>query len=322
MIRARSVLTLFSSLAALAATDAHGQRCNINGSSMSFGTISEGGNTSATTILRADCNMNTSHPWMLLCISIDEPVAPFDVRNRNMLGPSPARLAYNFYSDPAYTQIWGSISGSVPPPALLLPLTGGNVHTNVTLYGRVPAGQGALPGGNYEAIFPTSAFKFGFQSYTISPPNCANVPIDSSVTFQNFRVTANVSNSCSVSATPVDFGSRGKLDAEATTTGTITVRCGSGIAYRLALNAGTSVGATMNNRLMTRGGGSETLRYNLFTSPSHASIWGDGGSGTLFVSGTGSGGDQRFSVYGRIPAQSPTPNPGSYSDMITVTMTY
>jgi spore coat protein U-like protein len=78
----------------------------------------------------------------------------------------------------------------------------------------------------------------------------------------------------------------------------------------------------MNNRLMTRSGGSETLRYNLYTTPSHTSIWGDGSTGTLFVSGTGNGSEQRYSVHGRMPAQSPTPNPGGYSDTITVTMTY
>ena len=322
MMRARSALTLCSSLAALAATDVHGQSCVLNGSSISFGTIAEGGNTSATTTLRVDCVLATSNPWLLMCISIGEPVAPYDVRNRNMVGPSQARLAYNLYSDPAYTQVWGSITSSVPPPALLLPLSGGAVHTNVTMYGRVPAGQGALPGGDYSAAYSPSDFKIGYQSYSNSPPNCANVPIDSSVTLLNFRATANVSSSCTVSATPVDFGSRGKLDAEATTTGTITARCGSGVAYRLALNVGTSVGATMNNRLMTRGGGSETLRYNLYTPAGYTSIWGDGGTGTLFVSGTGNGSDQRYSVYGRMPAQSPTPNPGSYGDTITVTMTY
>jgi spore coat protein U-like protein len=50
---------------------------------------------------------------------------------------------------------------------------------------------------------------------------------------------------------------------------------------------------------------------------------GNGGSaGTATVSGSGSGSNQTCTVYARMPARSPVPRPGTYTDSITLTTAY
>jgi spore coat protein U-like protein len=44
-------------------------------------------------------------------------------------------------------------------------------------------------------------------------------------------------------------------------------------------------------------------------------------TGGALVSATGNGADQTFTIYGRVPAQT-TPAPGTYTDTVTVTVTY
>jgi spore coat protein U-like protein len=49
-------------------------------------------------------------------------------------------------------------------------------------------------------------------------------------------------------------------------------------------------------------------------------VWGDTiGSDT--VAGTGNGAAQSYTVFGLVPVQT-TPGPGTYNDVITVTVTY
>jgi spore coat protein U-like protein len=139
-----------------------------------------------------------------------------------------------------------------------------------------------------------------------------------------FGVAATVNANCLVTAGALDFlGYDGT--AEKTATSTISVRCSSGHPYTIALDAG---GGSFAQRLLSGPGGS-TLEYNLFTSgaPS-APIWGDGTSSTDTVGGTGagmaSGSAQPHTVYGVLPD---SPNnqaapAGSYSDTITVTVSY
>jgi spore coat protein U-like protein len=62
-----------------------------------------------------------------------------------------------------------------------------------------------------------------------------------------------------------------------------------------------------------------SLFYNLFTDPSHLSIWGDGSPGTSLVSFSGTSGSR--TIYGRIPAGQNV-SVGTYGDTITVTLTF
>lgn len=125
--------------------------------------------------------------------------------------------------------------------------------------------------------------------------------------------------SCSVSAADVSFGAFQPLDnAPLDGAGTVTVSCGPIgllVSYDLKLSAGGSGGYA--TRRMT--GGGHTLDYNLYTSPSRTTIWGDGSGGSGFVSDAWLISLGQMSrahvVYGRVPA-APAARPGAYSDTI------
>jgi spore coat protein U-like protein len=104
--------------------------------------------------------------------------------------------------------------------------------------------------------------------------------------------------------------------AATTTTGKVRVNCVSGANYTISLSAGAG---TFASRVMT--GSGSRLDYNLFTDTQHLTVWGDGTSGSVTVSGTGTGSNTTYTVYGLIPAQQNV-TAGNYSDTITVTVTY
>ncbi|MEF9387891.1 spore coat protein U domain-containing protein [Ralstonia solanacearum species complex bacterium KE056] len=77
----------------------------------------------------------------------------------------------------------------------------------------------------------------------------------------------------------------------------------------------------MSGRLLTRSGDTQTVGYNLYTSSAYTTAWGDGSGSSSTVAGTGTGLAQSTTVFGRLPAQT-TPQAGTYTDTIIVTVTY
>ncbi|MCS5710952.1 spore coat protein U domain-containing protein [Candidatus Berkiella aquae] len=133
-----------------------------------------------------------------------------------------------------------------------------------------------------------------------------------------FNVTATVAANCSISANTLAFGAYNPLSAPTDSTTDITITCTNGSGYNVGLNAGTTAGGTVTNRLMANG--ANTLGYGLYQNSGRTINWGDT-IGTDTVSGTGNGGAQTLTVYGRIPSAQYVP-PGSYSDTITITATF
>lgn len=93
------------------------------------------------------------------------------------------------------------------------------------------------------------------------------------------------------------------------------------LAYQIALSPGVS--NTYNNRTMRFL--SNSLTYNFYTNASYSLVWGNGTGGTSVVvdSYTMTAGTviKNYSVYMRIP-RAQSINAGSYTDSITVTVTY
>lgn len=143
--------------------------------------------------------------------------------------------------------------------------------------------------------------------------------------------------SCTVSATGVAFGAYNRLSmAPADSTGTMTVQCTGGagllspenVSYTSALNAGSS-GSFSPRRMAS---GANLLNYNLYTTSAHTTIWGNDSDGTSTIGGVFTLGtcfvlcsneteSRNHTLYARIPANQNVPA-GTYSDTITVTVTY
>lgn len=142
----------------------------------------------------------------------------------------------------------------------------------------------------------------------------------------NFNVTATVLANCSVTANALNFGNYTPAVAALTGTSTVSVRCTRNTPYTVALNAGTTTGGTLAQRLMKHASTTDTLQYNLYTTTALTTVFGDGTGGSATIAGTGSGMGtaNAITVHGSLPdsvANQGAPT-GAYSDTITVTVTY
>lgn len=139
-----------------------------------------------------------------------------------------------------------------------------------------------------------------------------------------FQVTATITSACTVSGSTLNFGST--IDPLATATpldgtSTLTVTCSNTTPYAVSLNAGANAGGASNFSARTMKSGSNTLGYQLYLDAGRSTVWGDGTASSSTKTGTGSGSSQTLSVYGRIPSLANVV-PGSYTDTVTVTITY
>ncbi len=139
-----------------------------------------------------------------------------------------------------------------------------------------------------------------------------------------FQVQATITSSCTVSGSSLNFGSAIDPLASATpldATSTLTVTCSNTTPYTVALNAGANAGGATNFSSRTMKSGTDTLGYQLYLDAGRTTVWGDGSAASSNKTGTGSGTAQTLSVYGRIPSLANVV-PGSYTDTVTVTISY
>lgn len=124
--------------------------------------------------------------------------------------------------------------------------------------------------------------------------------------------------SCTVSSSAMNFGVVGLLDSHADSTSEVAINCPVGSAFSVGLDGGQANAGPAGRQLSS---GSATISYGLYRDPARTQLWGQDGDAAGAVSGTGSGSDRIFTVYGRIPRQF-GPIPGAYTDAITVVVTY
>ncbi len=140
----------------------------------------------------------------------------------------------------------------------------------------------------------------------------------------SFQVTATVTTSCTVSGTTLNFGSSIDPLAAVTpldATSTLSVQCTNTTPYTVALNAGTNAGGPANFSARTMKSGGNALGYQLYLDAGRASVWGDGTASSSTSAGTGTGSAQTLTIYGRLPSLANVV-PGSYTDTVTVTVSY
>ncbi len=135
--------------------------------------------------------------------------------------------------------------------------------------------------------------------------------------------------SCSAQATAINFGMHNPMAPTPNdTSATVSLSCSVHavallLSYTISLSAGSS--ANFAQRKMTAG--SRELAYQLYSNSQRTAVWGDGSAGTGAVHGgltlsLLSGTVAARTVYGRIPAPQPQVAPGSYGDVVTVTISF
>lgn len=96
-----------------------------------------------------------------------------------------------------------------------------------------------------------------------------------------------------------------------------TITCNSGTKYTIALDKGSGPGATTTMRQMRLNGVGVTLNYQLFQNSSHTLNW---GNTTDVLTGTGTGGNQNYTIFPSIPAGQYAPT-GTYTDTVNASVT-
>lgn len=140
-------------------------------------------------------------------------------------------------------------------------------------------------------------------------------------TSANLTASATVSATCTLSTSPIAFGPVDTIGgSNVDASGGITVTCTNGAAWTAAAGVGSGTGATFASRKLKSG--TDLLNYSLYTDSARTNVWGDGTTGTATFSGTGMGSSQNVTVYGRIGAGQTTVPTGSYSDTVSVTVSY
>jgi spore coat protein U-like protein len=149
---------------------------------------------------------------------------------------------------------------------------------------------------------------------------CLASPAGAGTVTDTFDVTLTIQAGCEVSApNNLDFGTVTFLDTARTTTADFSVRCTSGTNGTISLNGGIGSSGSVATRTMESGANS--VNYSLYMTADYATIWGDGTSGTSTYPHSGTGSTTTLPIYGRVPSQT-TPTAATYSDTITITVTY
>lgn len=138
-------------------------------------------------------------------------------------------------------------------------------------------------------------------------------------------------SACTVSATEVAFGSyypfaASPLDFNGSITVTCTASSGSGPVV-ISLDVGSVIGGGASYAERDMAMQLNYLGFNLYTTAARSTVWGDGTAGSQTVSAPATlaadGGTATFTVYGRVRVgQRRYAPPGSYLDVMTVTLTY
>lgn len=139
----------------------------------------------------------------------------------------------------------------------------------------------------------------------------------------NLNISANVSAVCTITTSPVAFGSYDPVVANAAAAlnanGSVNVACTKGASATIDLGNGSNPNGT-TNRQMTNG--TSMLPYSLYKDSGLSQVWGSGlTGGTTYAYTSASKASTAVTVYGQIPAGQDV-TVGSYTDTVVATVNY
>lgn len=247
---------------------------------------------------------------------------------RTLVNANNDRMQYQVYQDAGRGTIWGTLGNASYAPRTFNVLigilsNGAQVTGSLPVFGRVFTPQSSLSPGNYSGTL-TSSLTYSHNDALLSlglpPATCTGGGTGGPFTVAGptMTVTASVAPKCTFgAATDLLFGNvPGLLTTATDQTSLLRITCTNRAAYQLGLDNGANASGTQ--RRMASGGA--FVNYELYKDSQRTLRWGGTlNSDTLSRSGTGA--EETVTVYGRVPAQAAVAA-GTYSDLITVTVTY
>lgn len=185
---------------------------------------------------------------------------------------------------------------------------GGSVSPSI--YAQITALGATAPVGSYSSTFTSAgdlAFSFG------------ETACDQTGEIAGMTVSANLTASCAVDVTAMDFGiTNDRVSTAFYSRAQIFVSCTNNTPYTVGLDFGThaSDGSSTGRRMSN---GAQTVHYGLFHSEARSDSW-ELTTGTLH-DGLGSGYSQTIDIFGRVFGNQ-TLVSGRYADSVVVVITY
>jgi spore coat protein U-like protein len=146
-------------------------------------------------------------------------------------------------------------------------------------------------------------------------------PAQAQTSTSGVTVSAIVGKNCSITTTPVNFGSYDPVVAQAASpldgTGSVTVTCTRGAGTRIDLGLGSNPsGATRRMQ-----GGSDFLAYELYQNAGRTVVWRSGATAGQTIAAAPNKNPRTFIVYGRVPAGQDVAA-GAYNDIVLATVNF
>lgn len=294
------------------------QTCNVTISNVDFGAadLLPGTVVDTTGTITGTCSGLAVGVYTQVCLALGAGTGGASGASRLMTGPGGATLSYSLYADAGRTAPWGPRGYTSLGAVYGQGSSTGSVSTTAPLYGRIAVSQSTKPTGDYSSVFTGADVDLFTLSSSSTDCNAGPVAATPRAT-TTFSVKAAPAPHCSLTTTDVVFGSQGVLTQNVDANGGVTVRCTSALPYNVGLSNGVT-GTSPTARKMTNGSG--VITYGLYRNTPGGLEWGST-IGTNTVSGTGTGLDRAYVVYGRVGPQT-TPVAGNYTDTVNVTVTY
>jgi spore coat protein U-like protein len=289
--------------------------CVLSSQTLTFGSINPQSTATIYTSGTANvsCTGLQSSATISVCLAIgDGDAAGSTAAKRNISAGGKNRIPIVIKSSPSASQ---EIGTGIPYPeagpiTFLTDASGsGSAAFPLTI---ALSGPLAVAPGSYSNTFSDKDFEATYMDGVQS--QCGNVT--SEVSKGQLIVQATVVPSCTVTATAMNFGTISVLTSARSATSTITLSCTQGVTATIGLDNGqTGPGARQLRS------GSSTISYGIYQNSSHTLPWGQtAGSNTVSIPMEHST-SASVTAFGIVPAQG-TPSPGSYTDVVQVTITY
>ena len=150
------------------------------------------------------------------------------------------------------------------------------------------------------------------------------VPVFATPVDTTMQVTAGIGKNCVIETTNISFGSYDPANLHATApldaTGTITTTCTIGTAGEVLINYGINADMESTDRRMIGTDTSGYLGYEVYSNSDRSSIW--SGKAESGVDITAAGVGEEMTVYARIPGGQTDAANDSYTDTLTVMVSY
>jgi spore coat protein U-like protein len=138
----------------------------------------------------------------------------------------------------------------------------------------------------------------------------------------SLTVSASVTQNCTITTSPVNFGAYDPVSANATAPldglGNVVVTCTKGAAAKVGLSVGSNAQGT--TRRMGQGTAAY-LAYELYKDTTRQTVWGDTTDTALDIVAAPSRLPRTFTVYGRVAAAQDA-TVGAYTDTVLATVNF